>query len=248
MVNVAGRVGPSRSDIAEMTTRSLLRSSVLRKQIVALTGLAMVGFILAHLAGNMLIFMGPKAFNHYAETLRTIPELLWVARLGLVAALLAHIHFTVSLVRENRRARGENSYAVEASKCDDFNFARKYMIFSGMLVFFFLALHLWDFTLSNKDAARGIIDGAAGNKSQGLYGVVWNGLSNPWRVIIYIAAVSCVGLHLSHGVQSMCQTIGLNHNRYTPLIRMASLALGALVAVGFSLIPIYVLLRGTPSL
>ena len=71
----------------------LLRSSVFKKQMVAITGLALVGFIIVHLAGNLIIFLGPEAFNHYSETLHAVPELLWIA---LAFALAATLSFTAA--------------------------------------------------------------------------------------------------------------------------------------------------------
>jgi len=230
-----------------MSTAHLLRSSVLRKQIVAVTGLAMVGFIILHLAGNLLIFLGPEAFNGYSKLLHAVPELLWVARIILITALILHVYFTAKLFRENHEAR-EERYAVENSKRDDVAFARKYMIYTGLLVFFFLFLHLWDFTITSKVGPQTIIPDVAGNKQLGLYGLVWNDFHNWLRSLIYVAAVCSVGLHLSHGIQSMFQTIGINHERYTPIIVKASIVIGIIVAVGFSMIPLYVILRGTPSI
>lgn len=227
-----------------MSTAHLLRSSVLRKQIVAVTGLAMVGFIIVHLAGNLIIFLGPEAFNGYSHLLHAVPELLWVARAVLITCLILHIYFTAKLVRENRSARAV-PYAVENSKREDIAFARKYMIFTGLLVFFFIFLHLWDFTFSSKVGPQTIIQNYAHNEQLGLYGLVWNDFSNPIRVLIYVAAVCSVGLHLSHGIQSMFQTIGINHERYTPLIRKASNVIGVIVAAAFSMIPLYVIVRAT---
>src|SRR5689334_1599967 len=104
-------------------------SSIFRKQIVAVTGLAMVLFILAHLAGNLLILLGPEVFNGYAKMLASIPEVLWVARAGLAVSLVLHVYFTISLTIENRAARG-SEYAVSRSK-GDAGFARKFMIYTG---------------------------------------------------------------------------------------------------------------------
>jgi succinate dehydrogenase / fumarate reductase, cytochrome b subunit len=169
-----------------------------------------------------------------------------MARAGLITALILHVYFTIKITRENREARTAR-YAVDGSKRDDLNFARRYMIYTGVLVFFFLFLHLWDFTLSPKEGERLIIPGANDNEELGLYAVVWNDLSQFWRAFVYIAAVCAVGMHLSHGIQSLFQTLGINHERWSPMIIKASVAIGIVVAVGFSLIPIYIILRGTPS-
>lgn len=227
-----------------MSTRHVLRSSVFRKQIVAVTGLLMVLFIISHLAANLLIFIGPEALNGYTEVLHTLPELLWVARLGLIAALVAHVYFTLKLVLENRKSGGAGRYAVEASRRGDIPFARKFMALTGLIVFFFLFFHLNDFTIAEKTGVQTEING----EEYGLYGLVWNSFKNPLRDVFYIVAVCCVGMHLTHGIQSLFQSIGFHHERWTPIIMKTSVALGAVIAIGFSIIPIYVLVRGTPDL
>lgn len=223
-----------------------LHSSVLKKQIVAVTGLALVGFIILHLAGNFIIFLGPAAFNHYSEMLHAVPELLWIARVTLIVALIAHIYFTILVTIENRASGGANRYAVHATHGET-NFAKKFMILTGALLFFFLFLHLSDFTIGEKTGPQTVLK----DQPLALYGLVWNSFLNPLRVIVYLAAVWCVGMHLSHGIQSMFQSIGFYHDRYTPVIRNASLAIGAVVAGGFSLIPVYIIVRnllGGPAL
>jgi len=220
----------------------LLRTSVAKKQIVAVTGLVGVGFIIGHLAGNSLIFLGPEAFNGYAEMLRAVPELLWMARAALIAAFVIHVYFTIALTLENRAAR-TGRYAVSATHGET-NFAKKTMIYTGLVVFFFLFLHLTDFTFPDKSGPNSVLAGADGEASYAIYGLVWNSFAkNIFRSVFYILAVCCVGLHLSHGIQSLFQTIGFFNDRYTPVIRKASNVLGALIAIGFSLIPLYIIVR-----
>ena len=220
----------------------LLRTSVVKKQIVAVTGLMGVGFIIGHMAGNTLLLLGPEAFNGYAEMLHAVPELLWVVRVTLIAAFVIHVYFTIALTLENRAARTD-PYAVAATHGET-TFAKKTMIYTGLLVFFFLFLHLTDFTFPDKTGPNTVLAGADGEASYAIYGLVWNSFAkNILRSVFYILAVCCVGLHLSHGIQSLFQTIGFFNDRYTPVIRKASIVLGALVAIGFSLIPLYVVIR-----
>ncbi|NUM53947.1 MAG: succinate dehydrogenase cytochrome b subunit [Candidatus Hydrogenedentes bacterium] len=214
------------------------RSSVFKKQLVAITGLILVGFIIVHMAGNFILFFGPEAFNHYSETLHAVPELLWIARAVLIVAAVVHIRFSILVTRENRKSGGTNRYAVAATRGET-NFAKKFMILTGALLFLFLFLHLSDFTIAGKTGPSVELKG----QEYELYGLVWNSFLNPLRVVIYLAAVWCVGMHLSHGIQSMFQSIGFYHDRYTPVIRQASLVIGAVVACGFSLVPIYVIVR-----
>ena len=216
---------------------NLLSRSVVKKQFVAVTGLMMVGFILAHLAGNTLIFLGPEAFNGYAAMLASIPEILWVMRIGLIAALVLHVYFTILVTLENRASR-QDRYAV-AKPPEHADYAKRTMIYTGALVFFYLWLHLANFTFGDREGPTAIV----GGENLGLYGIVWNTFSRVPYAFIYVVAVSCVGFHLSHGIQSMFQTVGFFHDRYTPLIRKISMVAGALVAVGFASIPLYILIR-----
>jgi succinate dehydrogenase / fumarate reductase cytochrome b subunit len=226
--------------------KEIVGSSILRKQLAAITGLVMVGFIIAHLAGNLLILLGPEAFNHYAETLASLGELLWVMRFGLIASVLLHIYLTMQLVLENNRAR-EQQYEVTKDHGDR-KMATRAMKYTGILIILFLFLHLYDFTFADKHGDGSIVEGLNDGESLGLFGLVWNSFSLQyiWRNFIYILAVGSVGLHLSHAIESLFQTLGINHPRYTPLIRKASLAIGIAVALGFASIPVYVLLMPKP--
>lgn len=220
--------------------KTALSSSIVRKQIVAITGIGLVLFIIGHLAGNLLLFLGPDAFNGYAEKLASLGAGLWAVRIGLIVFFVLHVYFTITLWHENRAARRER-YEVEQAKGDQ-TFTRRYMVLTGLLVFAFLFFHLKDFTFGDHDGPASIM----GEQSLGLFGLVWNSFQSFPRTLFYVAAVCCVGMHLSHGVQSLFQTLGLHHDRYSPLINKASVVLGVLVAAGFSFIPLAVLLLGTP--
>ena len=114
----------------------ILKSSIGRKQLVAVSGLALVGFLLAHLSGNFLIFKGPEALNDYSDFLHSLGGLLWVARIGLLGAFFLHFGLVIQLIIENRRARGgQYATAIGASTR---NFATKTMRYSGMLIFIYI--------------------------------------------------------------------------------------------------------------
>jgi succinate dehydrogenase / fumarate reductase cytochrome b subunit len=228
---------------------TVLNSSIVKKQIVAITGLMMVGFIVAHMAGNWLILVGPEAFNGYAAKLQSLGAILWIMRLGMIAAFVLHIYFTIRLTGENHAARGGRYHA--AGDRGRTTFVKKTMIYSGVLVLAFVLIHLKDYTLTEHAGQATVIPTVNAGKSLGLYGLVWNSFllsEHWWRPLLYVVAVCCVGAHLSHGVQSLVQTVGFFHERYTPLIQKISIALGVIVAVGFSVIPIYVNIVKVPSL
>jgi len=216
-------------------------TSIVKKQIVAVSGLLLVGFILAHLSGNFNMFLGPEWLNGYAKHLEDLGPLLWGMRIGLLAKAVVHITFTVLVTIENRRSRGV-AYAVSGTRGGT-TFAKKTMILSGLMVLSFLFLHLSDFTLGDKHGPSSVVAGVNGGESLGLYGLVWNAFLNPLRVVVYIFAVCCLGLHLSHGIQSSTQSLGLSDEAVMRRVTLASRVVGALVALGYSSIPLYVIVR-----
>jgi succinate dehydrogenase / fumarate reductase cytochrome b subunit len=217
-----------------MNIKRYVSSSVGKKQIVAVSGLALVLFLIAHLSGNLLIFKGPEAFNTYAEMLHSLGGLLWVARIGLITLFGAHIWFTVLLILENKAARGGQGYQI-TKNVGNRSFATKTMRYTGPLVAFFLALHLIDFTLPISCGRSPVAMGL----DLGLYGIVMNSFQNPLRVALYIAAMLSIGFHLSHGIQSTAQTMGMISSRKSKLIKKISVGLGTIIAIGFSAIPLY---------
>lgn len=214
-------------------------TSVAKKQIVAVTGLLLIGFILGHLAGNFAIFAGPEALNSYGEKIKALGPLLWAVRIALIFFAVVHIAFTIWVTVENRAARGED-YAID-NNFGRTSWAKKTMIYSGLLIFLFLFLHLSDFTFADKYGEQSVL-GDSG-ESFGLYGIVWNAFLNPLRVFVYILTMIVLGMHLSHGVQSFFQTLGIVGKESLPLLEKVSMALGIIVAVGYSSIPLYVIIR-----
>jgi succinate dehydrogenase / fumarate reductase cytochrome b subunit len=217
--------------------RGVLRSSVVRKQIIAVTGLAMIGFLVAHLSGNLLIYGGPELFNAYAHKVASFGPLLWVMRAGLIAAFIVHVWLTVTLWRENRVARPQG-YEVDSPKGNR-SFATTTMRYTGILVAAFLILHLSDFTFGSKSGPQSVVPSVEPDSSQELFGLVWNSFKSAggiWRVPFYV----------SHAIQSVFQTFGFNHAKYTPLIKIASVIIGAGIAAAFASIPIYITLFSKP--
>lgn len=207
--------------------------SIHKKQIVAVTGVMLIGFLLAHLTGNFLIFKGPDALNNYAKFLKSLGGLLWAMRIGLILSFVTHMFFTALLVIENRKARG-GRYAVNENHRGKSSLASKTMPYTGTVILVYLVFHLLDFTFAEH---TGVING----QDLGLYGLVVNTLSQPLHAGLYIAAMIGIGLHLSHSVQSVFQTFGLNNDLWLPRLEKLSLAVGIIVALGYSSIPVYIL-------
>ena len=213
---------------------SYFQSSIGRKQIVAVTGLLLIGFVIMHLAGNLFIFGGPEAFNGYAKKLASLRPALNYLEAALAAIFVVHLYVTALLVFENFNARGQR-YAVQKSKAQK-TWVARLMPYTGTAVFAFVIWHLLDFTFADHEGPRRILCG----KDFGLYGIVYNSFKDPLHSLLYILAMIAVGMHLSHGVQSFCQTFGINHPRYTPIILKFSFWFSVLITLGYSSIPIFV--------
>ena len=220
---------------------SRLSTTVGRELLLGITGLVLVGFIGGHLAGNLLIFGGPEVFNGYAEKLASMGGLLWVARAVLLAAVAIHIKLAISLHRQSRLARTAR-YEVKATLGPKTR-ATRFMFLSGLIVFSFLFLHIYDFTFGDKVGDPSIVGGMNDGESLGLYGLVWNGFANPFRSLLYIVAVLAVGLHLSHGISSVLVTLGILSDKGTRTMDRVAMVVGIGTGVGFASIPLYVLLR-----
>jgi succinate dehydrogenase / fumarate reductase, cytochrome b subunit len=209
-------------------------SSIGKKILVALTGAAMMGFLIGHLSGNLLAYGGPDAINSYAEWLHSLGKLLWIARLGLIGAVVVHIIFTILLVIENRMAR-DQTYAcpatVGASK------ASRTMIYSGAVILAFLLFHLSHFTVTifNEFGTDKYLD-AEGRRD--VYRMLKDGFGVPWVSFFYIVAVGLLCMHLSHGFASVFQTLGLSSNRFRPVVEISGYIFSIVLFLGYASIPV----------
>ncbi len=209
------------------------KSSIEKKQIVATTGLILIGFVAGHLAGNLFIYLGPEAFNGYAKKLAGLRPGLYLVEAVLSVLLIIHLWLTSLLAAENFKARPVR-YRV-AKDAGDRSLAARLMPLTGTVIILFVIWHLKDFTFSDHHGARSIL---SDGQSYGLYGVVYNSFLDPLHCLLYVLAMVAVGFHLTHGIQSFVQTFGFYHPKYTPVVRTISKALGLLVAVAYSSIPV----------
>lgn len=219
-----------------------LFSSIGKKFVVALTGIAMVLFVIGHLLGNFTIFFGPEALNSYALHLRDLGPLLWLARIGLLAAVVLHVYFTMLLWKENMAARPQK-YAVSAPMKTTI-FART-MRLSGLIVLAFVAFHLahftWHWVMPANATFHTEVDG---RPAHDVYTMVILGFRNPLVSFFYVFSLALVAFHLSHGIGSLFQTLGLNNNTLRPALETGAKILAWLLFVGYSAIPLAVLIGG----
>ncbi len=206
-----------------------LGSSIGKKVVMAVTGLALFGFVIAHMLGNLLVFLGPEALNGYAESLRHYPALLWAARIGLLAAAALHVWAAYSLTLMNRAARPEGYREKEHRES---TYASRTMRWSGVFLLLFVVYHLMHMTWGN--AHPDFIHGE-------VYHNFVVGFRQVLATIVYVVAMLALGLHLYHGVWSLLQTLGLSHPRYNHFLHAFASLITAIVVIGNISMPVAVL-------
>lgn len=231
--DVAAPPGPRRVAWAV----DVYRSAVGKKYVMAITGIALMGYVLAHMLGNLKIYLGPTALNEYAEFLRDMGEpvaprsvVLWILRTGLIIAFVLHIHAAYALTVMNRRARP----VAYQSKRDYVaaNFAARTMRWTGVIVGLFVLYHLADLTwgFANPAFIRGDV----------YHNVVAS--FQRWPVsLFYILANLALGLHLYHGSWSLFQSLGINNVRFNHWRRYFAATFALVVTLGNVTFPIMVL-------
>lgn len=228
---------------------AFVKSSIGRKIIVAVTGIALVLFLAGHLTGNLLIYAGREAFNDYAQFLHELfhGAGIWIARAGLLACFVIHIWFTILLTRENKSARSKYAHqnTVQAPK------SSLIMIWSGLTILAFVIFHLLHFTVKAGTDYASFVDpgylAETGEERHDAWKMVIVGFSHPLVVIFYIVALSLLCSHLAHGVGSIFQTLGLRTKKTAGPIRALSLAYAVVIYLGFISIPLAILLFGFGS-
>ncbi|MFH1726316.1 MAG: succinate dehydrogenase cytochrome b subunit [Elusimicrobiota bacterium] len=205
-----------------------LGSSIGKKQLVALTGLMLIGFLMAHLSGNLLMLKAPELFDEYAEFLTHHP-LLIPAEIALAAIFLGHIILGLTVTVENFLARPER-YAVNAS-AGGRTLGSSTMAYTGLLTLVFLGIHVFTLKLQLPEGAS-------------LFAWVIEHFRIPVYMGFYVLAMVSLGVHLSHGVRSALQTFGVDHPTYTPVIEKVTLAFAVVLAAGFGALPLWGFFRG----
>jgi len=215
-------------------------SSIGKKWLVALTGLALLGFVVAHLVGNLQMFAGAAKINAYAEFLHANDKPLWVARLGLILCFVGHIVATLTLVKMNRAARPK-AYAI--SRNVQAKISTRTMALSGLTVLSFIVFHLLHYTLRVTDPRfKTVAEGGQLDTVFDVYRMVVLGFGNPLLSGFYIVSVGLLALHLSHGISSVFQTFGLESKRSAQWMPTAGKLLSVVIFAGYASIPTAVLL------
>jgi succinate dehydrogenase / fumarate reductase cytochrome b subunit len=206
------------------------RAGIGKKVVMGVTGLIGIGFVLGHMAGNLLVFSGPEAINAYAHFLQSTGELLWIARLVLVTAVVLHVIAAVQLTLQNRAAR-PHGYVKREPQVS--TWGSRTMRLSGALIFVFIILHILHFTtgdwrpsgsFSETDVYSNIV----------LSFRIW------WVTLFYVVVMIALGLHLYHGAWSSVRSLGLSQPSKAPLHRTIALGVALVLWLGFTVVPVAV--------
>jgi succinate dehydrogenase / fumarate reductase cytochrome b subunit len=212
------------------------KSSVGAKHIMAVSGLLLSLFVFAHMLGNLQIFIGQEQLNAYGKSLQDLKGLLWVARIILLLLVIAHVLSALRLVVLNKAARPVR-YQVYKPRVTPFY--KRVMPWTGLIVLAFIVYHLLHFTVGAVQHDSYVLADAKGRHD--VYRMVVIGFSSVPVAISYIVAMALLCFHLSHGVTSMFQSLGLNHPKYNGFFDKAGPVFAIIIFVGNTSIPLAVL-------
>jgi succinate dehydrogenase / fumarate reductase cytochrome b subunit len=203
-------------------------STIGKKAIMAVTGLVLFGFLIIHMLGNLQVFLGPEVMNHYAETLHGNPPLLWTARTILLISVILHVWASIQLAKVKSEARPVG-YVKQVSLVS--SWASRSMMLSGPVIAAFVIFHLLHLTTGTIHPQFVPLRA---------YENLVRGFLVPFA-FAYIVAMVLVGSHLSHGIWSMFQSMGLSHPRYTPVVKKLASIFSWILVAGFLSVPLAVL-------
>jgi len=205
------------------------QAAIGKKAVMAVTGFVLFGYVLAHLIGNLQIYLGPEQINAYARFLHSKPPLLWTARIVLLACVALHIVSSIQLWLLNRAARPDRYVKVQNIPA---GYASRTMLWSGPIIGFFVLFHILHLTTGSVNLPFKDLD-------------VYNNVVQGFRIVpvsvTYIIAMLLLSMHLYHGVWSMFQTLGVSHPRYTLWLKRLAALFAIFIGAGNISIPVAVL-------
>lgn len=221
---------------------NIFGSSLGKKYIMAVSGCVLFLFVVGHLVGNLQIFLGPEAINRYGHFLQSNLELVWPARLFLLLMLILHIWSAAKLSRENKAAR---PVAYAEFKPIGSSYASRTMLMSGIIVFVFIIYHLLHYTAEVRYVnftGQSFVDFVDPEKRHDIFKMMVVGFNNVWVSVFYILGIGLLCLHLSHGVSSMFQSLGLKNKVYGLFLDKLAVVVAWLIFLGYISIPVSILL------
>ncbi len=220
-------------------------STLGKKYIMALTGAALFLFVVGHLVGNLQVFGPPEMINAYAHFLKSTPELLWGARIGLLVMVALHIAAAVTLSAANKAARPE-PYAGKAAYGS--TAASRYMLVSGLVIAAFVVYHLAHFTallpgINGVGDFRKLTTVLHGETVPDVYATMVLGFQVWWVVLFYLVAQALLFMHLGHGVASMFQSLGFRNHVWWPRIQLLAKVASIAIFIGYAAIAVGLFMR-----
>lgn len=197
---------------------------------MGVTGLIGIGFVIGHMAGNLLAFSGPNALNAYAHFLQSTGELLWIVRLVLIGAVILHVVAAYQLTMQNRAAR-PTDYVNRQPQVS--TWAARTMRWGGALLLIFIVLHIMHFT-------TGTWEPAAPYSETDVYGNIVSSFRVWWVTLFYVVAMMSLGMHLYHGAWSSVRSLGASQPSKDPLHRRVALGIALIIWAGFTAVPVAV--------
>lgn len=223
-----------------MKEHMFFTTSIGKKILVALTGLFMIVFLVAHLAGNLEIFSGPDAINQYAAFLKSVPKLVWSFRILLIVSVIAHVFLTINLTINNRKS----AVKYHVKKHTRSSLSSRTMMLSGLTIITFVLYHLahYTFGLTNPQEYN-LVDHEGRHH---VYNMVVLGFSHPLVSSFYILAQGLLAFHLSHGVSSAARTLGVASAQIYQKIKIIGVLFAVTIATLYISIPVAVLVGVLP--
>jgi len=216
---------------------AIFHSTLGKKYLMAISGLLLIFFVIGHMLGNLQIFLGQDTLNAYGAFLKSVPELLWGARLGLITLVAVHIWSAMTLSAKNSAARPIDYKVNKSYKA---SYASRTMIMSGVIVLSFIIYHLLHFTIGLPGSDLLTLKDETGRHD--IYAMVITGFSHPIVSGFYILSMALLCLHLSHGASSLFQSLGFRSGLQRTWADRFAIALAWGIFLGNSLIPLAILL------
>ena len=203
--------------------------------LMSITGFCLLAFLVVHLLGNTTIYAGPDGINAYARALHRFPFFLWLFRLILITFFYLHLFYGIQLTLENRAAKTK-AYAISGNVAS--TFAGRNMIWTGLLIGFFVGFHLLHFTVQiiDPDISASLHPDAMGRPD--VFMMVVLSFRKLVVAALYVCAMAVLGLHLMHSIQSAFQTMGMNSERTFPVILKAGMLAAILISLGYAAFPV----------
>jgi succinate dehydrogenase / fumarate reductase cytochrome b subunit len=215
------------------TPKAAKTNSVVKKVVMAVTGIIMILYLIAHMIGNLHAFQGPQAYNDYATWLRTFGEpalpkrtILTAIEIVLTVSVLAHMWAAFSLWLQAKRARPQGYVKRRAIQQ---SYASRTMRWGGVIILAFIVYHLLDMTTGTVNLAD--------DRSEPFNRLVAS-FTNPWVTAFYVISLVLLGMHLRHGVWSATQTLGQSNKRRERTVNAAATGFAVLLIAGFLVVPL----------